>query len=212
MGTPITGMNPAGFTQREADLWTDERGLVLSLHFFPLVPDLPAPLHEPDRLRRGLAEGAARAGAGLIEAVTGDVAGVPAVRQLIKVRRPDGHGQVFLGSWTIPKAGCSTVVKVQAGEGATTGVREAVVLNQVGPAAYFRPHPYAYDLQGALPYHVADHEEWDAHFPDHPLTLVRDALRRITPTVTFDPRFTSLPPFGAQPAWAPPMPPAPPAP
>ncbi|MEV6183639.1 hypothetical protein AB0M07_42630, partial [Streptomyces sp. NPDC052015] len=59
--------------------------------------------------------------------------------------------------------------------------------------------------------HVADHEEWDAHFPDHPLTLVRDALRRITPTVTFDPRFTSLPPFGAQPAWAPPMPPAPPA-
>lgn len=194
--TPITGLDLTGFTEREPGVWTDERGLVLSVHFFPLVPDLPASLEEPDRLRFGLAQGAAGAGGGLIEAVLGAVDGVPAVRQLIKVPRPTGHGQVFLGSWTVPKAGCSTVLKAQAAEGATTGMREAMVMAQVGPADYFRPHPYAPGLGGGLPYHVGDHEQWDAQFPDHPLTLVRAALNRITPTVTLDDRFKILPPFG----------------
>ncbi|MFC3349755.1 hypothetical protein ACFOOM_20460 [Streptomyces echinoruber] len=209
--TPITGLDLAGFTEREQGVWTDARGLVLSVHFFPLVPDLPAPLEDPGRLCAGLAQGAAAAGGGLIEAAFGTVGGVPAVRQLIKVPRPNGHGQVFLGSWTLPKAGCSTVLKVQATEGATTGVREAAVMARVGPADYFRPHPYAPGLRGGLPYHVADHEQWDAHFPDHPLTLVRAALHRITPTVTLDDRFKTLPPFGG-PATRPPAVPPPAAP
>ncbi|MFI9344438.1 hypothetical protein ACIG0D_24710 [Streptomyces sp. NPDC052773] len=193
--TPITGLDLTGFTEREPGVWTDPQGLVLSVHFFPLVPDLPARLDEPERLRAGLAEGAARAGGGLIEAEPGVVDGVPAVRQIVKVPRPQGRGQVFLGSWTVPKAGCSTVLKVQAAEGSTTGMREAMVMARVGPADYFRPHPYAPGLSGGLPYHVGDDEQWDAAFPDHPLTLVRAALRRITPTVTLDERFRVLPPF-----------------
>lgn len=193
--TPITGLDLTGFTEHEPGVWTDPQGLVLSVHFFPLVPDLPARLDEPERLRAGLAEGAARAGGGLIEAEPGVVDGVPAVRQIVKVPRPQGRGQVFLGSWTVPKAGCSTVLKVQAAEGSTTGMREAMVMARVGPADYFRPHPYAPGLNGGLPYHVGDDEQWDAAFPDHPLTLVRAALRRITPTVTLDERFRVLPPF-----------------
>lgn len=176
-------------------MWTDPAGLVLSVHFFPLVPDLPAPLHEP-RLAAGLARLVAGAGGGLIEAAPGSVDGVPAVRQLVKMPLGSRPGQAFLGSWTVPRAGSSTVVKVQAAEGATTGVREAVIMARVGPAEYFRPHPYAAGEPGGLPYHVGDHEQWDAQFPDHPLTLVRAALRRITPTITFDDRFKALPPFG----------------
>ncbi|WP_405792712.1 hypothetical protein [Streptomyces sp. NBC_01506] len=42
---------------------------------------------------------------------------------------------------------------------------------------------------------MADLEQWDAHFPDHPLTLVRAALRRVTPTVTLDEQFKAQPPF-----------------
>ncbi|WP_371672665.1 hypothetical protein OG985_36475 [Streptomyces sp. NBC_00289] len=195
--TPITGMDLTGFTEREPGIWTDEWGVLLSVHYFSQVPDLPAPLDEPERLRSALAHSVAAAGGGLIEAVPGLVDGVPAVRQLVKMPRPDGHGQVFLGSWTIPRSGCSTVVTVQAAEGATTGMREAMIMGQVGPADYFRPHPYAAGLQGGLPYHVGDHEEWDARFPEHPLTLVRAALRRVTPTVTLDERFRTLPPFGS---------------
>ncbi|MGI5510256.1 hypothetical protein [Streptomyces sp. CA-106131] len=194
--TPITGMDLTGFIEREPGVWTDERGLVLSVHFFPQVPDLPAPLHEPERLRQGIAQGVGGRGGGLIEAVFGTVDKVPAVRQLIKVPRPGGQGQVFLGSWTVPKATCSTVLKVQAAEGATTGVREAMVMAQVGPAEYFRPHPYAPGLRDGLPCHVADDEGWDPHFPDHPLTLVRATLNRIAPSITLDERFKVLPPFG----------------
>jgi hypothetical protein len=139
---------------------------------------------------------AAGAGGGLIEAVIGRVDGVQAVRQLIKVPRPGGHGQVFLGTWTVARAGCSTVLKVQAAEGGMTGMREAMIMAEVGPDQYFRPHPYGDGEQfGGLPYHVADHEEWDGRFPDHPLTRVRATLRRLTPTITLDDRFKALPPF-----------------
>ncbi|MFJ5779602.1 hypothetical protein [Streptomyces sp. NPDC093094] len=193
--TPITSLDLTGFTEREPGVWSDARNLVLSVHFFPLVPDLPARLEEGERLRSALAHSVAGAGGGLIETVTGEVDGVPALRQLVKVPLPGRRGQAFLGSWTVPRAGCSTVVKVQAAEGATTGMREATVMARVGPADYFRPHPYAPGLEGGLPYHVADHEEWDAQFPDHPLTRVRAALDRITPTVALDERFRALPAF-----------------
>ncbi|MFD9431777.1 hypothetical protein [Streptomyces sp. NPDC060002] len=198
--TPISGLDLTGFTEREPGVWTDAAGLVLSVHFFPLIPDLPAPLHEAERLGAGLAQLAAGAGGGLIEAAPGSVDGVPAVRQLVKMPLGSRPGQAFLGSWTVPRAQSSTVVKVQAAEGATTGMREAMIMAQVGPAAYFRPRPYAGgqpDGQpGGLPYHVGDDEQWDEQFPGHPLTLVRAALRRLTPTITFDDRFKAQPPFG----------------
>ncbi len=58
---------------------------------------------------------------------------------------------------------------------------------------------------------MADDEQWDVEFPDHPLTLVRAALNRITPTVTLDERFRQLPPFAgpAEPQQQPAAPPAP---
>ncbi|MEU1178374.1 hypothetical protein ABZ464_12095 [Streptomyces sp. NPDC005820] len=207
--TPITGLDLTGFTEREPGVWTDDAGLVLSVHFFPVVPDLPAPLHEFQRLRAGLAHLTAGAGGGLIEAVPDAVDGVPAVRQLVKVPLGSRPGQAFIGSVTIPRAACSTVVKVQAAEGSMTGMREAVIMAQVGPDAYFRPHPYVEGGIGGLPSHTGDDEQWDARFPEHPLTLVRAALARITPTVTFDDRFKGLPPFDGPVAPAPPAPQAP---
>lgn len=194
--TPITGLDLTGFTECEPGVWADETNLLLSVHFFPLVPDLPASLDEPERLRCGSAQHVANSGGGLIEAVIGAVDGVPGVRQLIKMPLPSRPGQAFVGSWTLPKERCSTVVKVQAAEGGMTGMREAVVMGQVGPDSYFQPHPYAGGGQfGGLPYHVGDLEQWDAQFPDHPLTRVRAALHRITPTVTLHDQFKTLPPF-----------------
>ncbi|WP_034087553.1 hypothetical protein [Streptacidiphilus albus] len=193
--TPIINLDLTGCTEREPGVWTDERGLVLSVHFFSLVPDLPAPLDEPDRLRHAMTHSVAAAGAGLIEAEVGAVDAVPAFRQLLKVPRPQGHGQIFIGSWTIPRATCSTVFKVQAAEGQPTGLRESVVFSRTGLDGYYKPHPYATDVQGGIPYHIADFEEWDGLFPDHALSLVRSALRRITPTLQLDQRFKDLPPF-----------------
>ncbi|MFD5647591.1 hypothetical protein ACFWIP_38925, partial [Streptomyces anulatus] len=75
------------------------------------------------------------------------------------------------------------------------GMRDAAVRAQLGHAQYFRPHPYAPEVQGGLPFHAADHAQWDAEFPDHPLTRVRRTLDALAAAVTVAPEFTALPPF-----------------
>jgi hypothetical protein len=193
--TAITHLDLTGFQQVDQLAWRDEQGTVMSAHFFNLRPDLPAPLHEAAALQAGMARHTAAAGAGLIDATIEPVDGVPALRQLLKVRHPQGHGQVFIGSYTIPRATCSTVLKLQAPEIGATGMREAVIMAQLGPDRFYTPSPYAPDATGGLPYHWADHEQYDAQFPQHPLTLIRAALRRLLPSIRLDERFKALPAF-----------------
>ncbi|MFD8784482.1 hypothetical protein [Kitasatospora sp. NPDC059599] len=214
----IISLDLAGFTPREDEggtgggdrVWDDARGVVLSVHDFPLVPDLVAPLDADDRLLRELARHTARGGAALIEAQVRDLGGVPGLWQLVKVSRGTGRGQVFIGAWTVPRDRCSVVLKVQAAEGPVSGMREAVVADRVGFDAFVRPHPYDPGLRGPLPYHVADLPEWDAHFPTHPLTLVRETLARVGASAVLDDRFRALPPFpGPTPAGPTPAGPTP---
>ncbi|GHF90360.1 hypothetical protein GCM10018790_79420 [Kitasatospora xanthocidica] len=213
----IISLDLAGFVPREDEdgagsadrVWDDERGVVLSVHDFAIVPDLVAPLDAGERLLRELARYTARSGAALIEAEVRELGGVPGLWQLIKIPRPSGPGQIFVGAWTVPRDRCSVVLKVQAAEGAVSGMREAVVADRVGFDTYFRPHPYDPQLSAPHPYHVADLPEWDAHFPTHPLTLVRQTLARVGATAVLDDRFRALPPFtgpapdGTAPAEAP---------
>ncbi|MFD0580998.1 hypothetical protein [Dactylosporangium darangshiense] len=194
-GTPITQLDLNGFQQVDQLAWLDDNGIGLTLHYFDLPPDLPAPLERLPELQAALARQAAEAGAGLIEAVVEPVDGLPAVRQIVKVPHWQGHGQVFLGSYTVPRATCSTVLKLQAPEQGMTGLREAVVADRLGPDRYFVPSPYAPDATGGLPFHMGDDPQYDAMFPDHPLSLLRQALRRLLPTVRLDPRFKAEPAF-----------------
>ncbi len=133
--------------------------------------DLPAALDDGPALRHGLTRFTAEAGGGLIEASVKRLGGMPALRQILKLPLPgQPSGQAFIGSFTVPRATCSTVVKIQAAERGVTGMREAVVMARLGPEQYFRPHPYAPEVRGGPPFHAADHDRWDADFPDHPLT------------------------------------------
>ncbi|MDX3354691.1 hypothetical protein PV703_15530 [Streptomyces sp. ME01-24h] len=193
---PLDGADLPGYRQVADHAWTDDHGDVISLHFFDLPPDIPAPLEEPDRLRQALARFTADAGGGLIEADVVRVAGLPALRQVLKVPLPDRpRGQAFLGTYTLPRAACSAVVKVQTFEDGVTGMREAMVLAELGPEQYFLEHPYAPGLRGGLPFHRADAEEYDARFPGHPLTRVRTALAHLAGTLGAEPGFAELPPF-----------------
>lgn len=42
---------------------------------------------------------------------------------------------------------------------------------------------------------IAAHAQWDAQFPDHPLTRVRRTLDALTEAVQVVPEFAALPPF-----------------
>jgi hypothetical protein len=185
-----------GFNPVAADSWANEERIVIQALFFNLVPDLPAALTDPSALQRGMAGMAAAQGGALIEAGVVPLGGQPALRQLIKIKLPNQpSGQAFLGSFIVPKAGCSAVLRVQAAEQGTTGIREAMVMSQVGPMNYFRSHPYGPDGEGGLPSHAADDPEHDAQFPQHPLTRVRQVLARLAQQVQLHPAFAALPPF-----------------
>ncbi|MFJ9623097.1 hypothetical protein [Streptomyces sp. NPDC101181] len=192
----LLGVALPGYRPVDTGTWLNDFGDVLSLHHFDLPPDLPAALDDGPALRHRLTHITAQAGGGLVEAAVKRLGGLPALRQIVKLPLPgQPGGQAFLGSFTVPRAGCSTVVKIQAAERGMTGMREAVVLARLGPAQYFRPHPYAPEVQGGLPFHAADHARWDAEFPDHPLTRVRGTLDTLVETVTVAPAFGALPPF-----------------
>ncbi|MGW4032118.1 hypothetical protein ACWEFL_22870 [Streptomyces sp. NPDC004838] len=192
----LLGVELPGYQPIDHDVWANDAGDVLSLHFFGLTPDLPAALDNGPALREGLTRIIAGAGGGLIEASVKSLGTLPALRQILKLPLPgQPSGQAFVGSFTVPRANCSTVVKIQAPERGITGVREATVMAQVGHDKYFRPHPYAPDVQGGLPFHVADHAQWDAQFPDHPLSRVRSTLDALAGAVQVAPEFAALPPF-----------------
>jgi len=182
--------------------WFDPRtGDQVSLTYIGMVPDIPAPLDDLALLRRKLAEETAETGS-IIEAHVVRLGGVPALFQLIKLPIPgQDTGLAFIAAFTVPRAGCSAVLRIQCAEGQTTGLRESAVAAQVGFDQCFPPHPYAPEVRGQLPYNVADEAGWDQHFPDHPLTRARAWSHRMLATAQVDPQFAALPPFepaGAQ--------------
>lgn len=186
----------AGFNQVAEDTWANDERIVIQAVFFNLVPDLPTSLTDLSGLRKGMARMASAQGGALIEADVTPVGGQPALRQIIKVKLPNQpNGQAFLGSYIVPKATCSAVLRVQAAESGTSGQREAMVMSQVGPMNYFRPHPYGADGEGGLPSHVADDPAYDPQFPQHPLTRVRQVMAQLAQQVELHPGFAALPPF-----------------
>ncbi|TQK43090.1 hypothetical protein FBY35_4539 [Streptomyces sp. SLBN-118] len=192
----LLGVELPGYRPVDQDVWVNDEGDVLSLHFLGLPPDLPASLDDGPSLRAGLTRLTAQAGGGLIEASVKPLGPLPALKQILKLPLPgQPSGQAFIGSFTVPRATCSTVVKIQAPERGMTGMREAMVMAQVGHDKYFRPHPYAPEVQGGLPFHAADHAQWDAQFPDHPLSRVRRTLDALAGAVKVVPEFAALPPF-----------------
>lgn len=194
---PFADFHLPGFHQVAPNAWINEERIVVQPFFFDLPPDLPAALTDLTALRRGLAGAAAAQGGTLIEADTQPLGGQPALRQVVKMRLPNQpHGQVFLGSYIVPKATCSAVLRIQAAEMDQAGFREAVVAAQIGPTNFFRPHPYGPEGEGGgLPSHAADDPAYDAQFPQHPLTRVRQVLAQLTDLVTWQPDFAAAAPF-----------------
>ncbi|MFC4858568.1 hypothetical protein [Actinophytocola glycyrrhizae] len=186
----------AGMERHDERTWFDPRtGDQVSLTYIGMVPDIPAPFDDLPLLRRKLAEETAESGA-IIEAHVVRLGGVPALFQLIKLPIPEQDtGLAFIAAFTVPRAGCSAVLRIQCAEGQTTGVRESTVAAQVGFENCFPPHPYAPDVVGQLPYNVADEANWDQQFPDHPLTRARAWAHHTLATARVDPQFAALPPF-----------------
>lgn len=199
-GQPPVMFDTSGMEAVAPSTWRDANGDVTQVVPIELVPDLPAPLHDLARLRRELAITYARGGGALVECDVIELDGVPAVRQILKIKFPNQPtGLVFTGILLAPKANGAVILKAQCPEYGTTGMREAMTMARVGPQAFFTPSPFApgVDLQGmgGLPNNVADGPEHDAQFPQHPLTRLRRLLTRMQSTARVADTFRALPPF-----------------
>lgn len=195
--------------QARDNAWLDENGDAAIVDFFNLQPDLPAALEDLQGLRSHASVHTASQGGGLVELDVVALDGVGAVRQIVKLPNPDEQsGVTYIGSFIVPRADCSVVLRVQCVERPPTGMREALVADQFmaqGSAdgtpiddiimADWARHPYTSTAHGGLPRNQADDETWDERFPDHPLSRARRALRKLAPSVRLDQRFKDMAAF-----------------
>jgi hypothetical protein len=103
-------------------------------------------------------------------------------------KRTEGTGYLYSGILLIPCGADAYVVYVTSGERGTTGVREAVVtakllsegkldINEYEKEWFHDPYDPGY--QGVILHSFSDADMYDADFPDHPLTKVRNELKNL---------------------------------
>lgn len=174
----------------------------VSLHFFPVPPDIPAALNDVVQLRRGYVRGAGSS-VSVIYVDSVSVASRPGLRVIVRTPQ-EPSGMTYIGSITLPYRDCSFVVKAQCAEEGMTGVREAVVMDELAHSSgttldaihrAWRLQPEDPLGRTALPRNLAEHEDYDRQFPTHPLSRLRQVLRTVQDSVTLAPELVELEPF-----------------
>ena len=127
--------------------------------------------------------------------------GVQFVYSLFKRLVPQEQGGGVMYTLTIYIQGDNTAYQIQSiiGEYGMTGMRDSVILTQmlsqgkvtmtsVGEGqkpkmqGWFSD-PYDPSFTKGVPMNLSESEEYDAQFPNHPLSVIRKLLREITETI-----------------------------
>ncbi|MDG9672155.1 hypothetical protein ONV78_30770 [Hahella sp. CR1] len=184
-------------------LWSNEFGDILSVNYYPMVPDIGAELDDIGSLRGFYRSVAEANGLAPLEIELENLKGLRAVKTLYKIRM-DPTGFAFLGSYTLPFANCSYVIKVQAVESGITGMRECAVLliedckeadEETGKLIGWEADPYDANYKADFMANRADHPKYDEKFPEHPLSRTREYLKEIFDDIEFDNSLKDLPAF-----------------
>ena len=165
--------------------WRGPHGSVLSLAALESNPF--AGVQKLPREARALAKSA---GGGLIEAEILHCGDISATRLIYK--RLQMPAYVFTGMFFASLETHCSVWTIVDGECGTTGVREAIVTNQLYQSGEFKsiedyerlwardPYDPSYDgVDRSVLRFVSDDEKYDAQFPDHPLSRVRAFQREL---------------------------------
>ncbi|WP_426395962.1 hypothetical protein ACN9M1_16210 [Ralstonia sp. R-29] len=185
-------------------IFRNEAGDTLTVNYFMAVPDIQAPIDDADALRVFYRRMAEVHGLALIEADVAQLASLSAVRTLLKARIEQIRGFAFIGSYTLPFADRSYVIKVESMERGTTGIREAAAMILMGPPNIdkatgeligWAQDPYDPVYRAEFMRNQADDQRFDAQFPDHPLSRVRRYLAELESSVRPDQAIYELQPF-----------------
>jgi hypothetical protein len=182
-------------------VWNNALGDGLGLYQFDLAPDLPAPLEDV----KALLEGWPDAENGVILREVVELDGLLTVKAITKHRQTP-TGMTYVGSWIIPRAKFSYVIKLQCEESGITGLREAVTINAAladgridlsanGGLSHWTADSSAEATEVWKRPNLAESEALDADFPDHPLSRVRRFMGIIEPSIRIEDFVKRAPPF-----------------
>lgn len=184
-------------------VWVNpEQSALISIYFFNIPPDLPT-IKYVDALR-DFHRSVANSGGGIIEVSTFNLKNFPSVKTIFKFPQPE-KGMSYLASVTIPFENCSFVIKTQAVEVGTTGMRDSLILSKFfesgevtfgddGLKNWFED-PYDPTFKEGTPMNKSEKEEYDIEFPEHPLTKVRSMINQAIEEVVFRDELKDLPLF-----------------
>jgi hypothetical protein len=165
-------------------VWRFADGDAVGIFFFSVKPDLP----QTPEMTRFVSEFEGRVQAGgarPVECNVLEVGGLPMVRTIVTVPQQP-HGMTYVGSFTLPFAVFSYVVKVQCEERGTTGVREAVLLSEG-----LQAKTVTIDAESEILISGGwnpDSADFDEGFPQHPLSRLRRHLQEIPRCLRLDDR------------------------
>ena len=176
---------------------TSEEDLVL-LNLCRVAPDVPASLDNLDALRAGYRSAVTAQGAALIEAEVVDADSCRAIWLIVRVNRKP-RGTIYLASLTLPFRDFSLVLRAQCEEHGITGVREAVLLDELlthsdGMEGWVAD---LYDPNLRTPpfRNISEDEKYDTRFPQHPLSRVRRLMRHLQSTLVVAAEVKAAAPF-----------------
>jgi len=171
-----------------------EQTTALSINYFNAKPDIPT-LTNLHALRFFYRDQLSKQNGGIILVDTLTLGDFTAVQTIFKVKIEEKK-LIYLGSLTIPFQNCSYVIKIQAAEVGTTGVRESVIgmklLNEgkisVDENGYvgWNQDPYEPNFTTGELMNISEKGLYDLEFPNHPLTETRSMLRKLINEVSFD--------------------------
>ena len=178
-------------------VWLTPKGDSLGLFHFAVPPDIEANLENVDGVRAFYARSAHEADLGVVETEVVTVDGCVAVRTIFKLAQGQA-GRTYLGALTFPFRNFSYVFKVQSPEGGVTGIRESAVLaalmsrgtqaldTNTGQLSGWLDAPYDSNEAGPMTRNISERPEYDAQFPEHPLSRARWVLEHLQRTVVVD--------------------------
>ena len=190
---------------KELKQWLNpEQSQSLTVNFFDKKPDLPT-IKQEETLRQFFRQQLIAANGGIVEVNIKQWANCSYVKNVFKIPQ-EPSGMTYLGSLIFPFKQYSYVVKIQAIEVGTTGMRESVIMNNLLAAgaidvgenglAGWSQDPYQPDFKEGTPMNLAEVEAYDVQFTTHPLSQIRQGLRLIEEELELGESLQKLAPFG----------------
>ena len=186
-----TGLIPQGDING-VRVWQTPEGDGLGLYYFPIPPDISADINSLSSLSSFYGSQMTAANLTGISINTLDIDECKFIKMIIRVPQQPS-GMLYIGSLTLPFRNFSFVVKMQCSERGISGMRESLILNEllengeveIDQSDEFEGWEMPLDIIDSPAWKInrAETIEYDARFPNHPLSILRRTFDQIEKSI-----------------------------